>query len=192
MLENWRNCGLPDIGPLVVPMEALGSAMRSRAAVRQWRDFAASIAMRSTDARRAVAGIPRWAFASLLILWFLLLGEVGALSQVVACKPLLSTQTVREVRPSSPQPLPWSWHATIVADTSFCASRSGRFEMDFIRIKEYAPDLQFTQRFQWSQKQFDISMELSPDEAILEFRIGFISPCVCRDTSEFLIEPREK
>lgn len=128
----------------------------------------------------------------LLILLVLLPGTTSALSQVVACKPLLSAKGVREVRPSSSHPLPWKWHAKIVADTSFCATRSGNFEMDFVRIKEYAPDLQFTQTFRWAQNQFDISMELSPDEAILEFRIGFIAPCVCRETGELSIDPRVK
>ena len=91
---------------------------------------------------------------SLLILCFA--GRLtSVLSQVVACRPLLSPKAVREVRPSSSQPLPWKWHATIIADTSFCATRSGNFEVDFVRIKEYSSDLQFTQRFRWTQDQFD-------------------------------------
>lgn len=119
---------------------------------------------------KTMAGIRNRTFMSLVVLASLLLGATSAFSQVVACRPLLSTMTVREVRTPSQWPLPWRWHATIVADTSFCAVRSGNFEIDFVRIKEYAPDQQFTQTFRWSQDQFDISMELSPDEAILEFR----------------------
>jgi hypothetical protein len=129
---------------------------------------------------------------SLMILLFLLPGSTSALSQVLACRPLLSTKVVQEVRPSSSLPVPWRWHATVVADTSFCATRSGNFEMDFVRIKEYSPDLQFTQTFRWTQDQFDISMELSPDEAILEFRIGFVAPCVCREVGELSNDPRVK
>src|SRR5262249_14287398 len=114
----------------------------------------------------------------------------GALSQV-ACKPLLSIKSMREVRVLSLQALPWRWSATITADTRFCATRSGRFEVDFVRIKENSPDLQFTQNFRWSQTQFDVSIELSPDEAIGEFRIGFIAPCVCREINQLSTDSRE-
>jgi hypothetical protein len=192
MRKDWSSRGLPDIDPSVALVQAMRNEERGRATFRQTGEAASSIATPSVEAVTAPIGIRNRTFVLLLILLFSLLGATSALSQVVACKPLLSTRAVQEVRPSSPQPLPWKWQATIVADTGFCATRSGSFEMGFVRIKEYSPDLQFTQTFRWNQKQFDISMELSVDEAILEFRIGFIAPCVCRETSEFLIEPREK
>ena len=191
MQKNWSNRDLPDIDPSIALVQAMRSEKRDHAALWQSRAVAASIAPRSMGAGIAAAGIRTRTSICLLILLFLLPGATSAFSQV-ACKPLLSTKAAREVRASSPQALTWKWQATIVADTSFCATRSGNFEMDFVRIKEYSPDLQFTQTFRWSQKQFDVSMELSVDEAILQFRIGFIAPCVCRETSEFLIEPREK
>lgn len=98
----------------------------------------------------------------------------------IACKPLLTFRNVREVRgPSSPL-VPWTWQATIVADVRFCATRSGGFEIDFVRIKEYSPDLQFTERLPWHAGQFDVAFELTSDESILEYRIGFVAPCVCR------------
>ena len=99
----------------------------------------------------------------------------------VACKPVLSFRNVREVRRPIPPMVPWTWQATIVADARFCATRSGAFEIDFVRIKEYSPDLQFTERFRWDARQFDVSLELAYDESILEYRIGFIAPCVCRE-----------
>jgi hypothetical protein len=99
----------------------------------------------------------------------------------IACKPTLSFRNVREVRQPIPPLAPWTWRATIVADARFCATLSGSFEIDFIRIKEYSPDLQFTERFRWSAGQFDVSFELAADESILEYRIGFIAPCVCRE-----------
>jgi hypothetical protein len=99
----------------------------------------------------------------------------------IACKPTLSFRNVREVRqPMSPL-APWTWRATIITDARFCATRSGAFEIDFIRIKEFSTDLQFTERLRWSAGQFDVSFELTHDESILEYRIGFIAPCVCRD-----------
>jgi hypothetical protein len=98
----------------------------------------------------------------------------------VTCKPILSVKNVREVRTST-SPQPWTWNATIHANPIFCATRSGAFEIDFVRIKEYAPDLQFTAKFQWVSDQFDVAIELAADEAILDYRVGFIAPCVCRE-----------
>lgn len=110
------------------------------------------------------------------------LTATGTLS-AITCKPILSIKNVREIRISG-LPQPWTWRATIVADRSYCATRSGSFEIDFIRIKEYAPDVQFTEKFRWNFEQFDVSIELGADEAILDYRIGFIAPCVCRDYPE--------
>lgn len=98
----------------------------------------------------------------------------------VTCKPILTVKNVREVRTST-FPQPWTWTATIFADRTFCATRSGTFEIDFVRIKEYAPDLQFTEKFKWGTGQFEVTIELGADEAILNYRIGFIAPCVCRE-----------
>ena len=125
-----------------------------------------------------------------LILCFLLLAPSSSLSQV-ACKHFLSTKAVREVRAYTPT-LQWKWNATLNADNNHCATRSGNFEVDFVRIKENAPDLQFTQKFRWNQGQFDISMELTSDEAILDFRIGFIAPCVCREIDQLSVDYRSK
>jgi len=82
---------------------------------------------------------------------------------------------------SSLPAVPSRWSATIAADTSFCATRSGTFEIDFIRIRDNSPDLQFTQSFRWGQSPFDVAIELTPGEAILEFRIGFVASCPCRE-----------
>jgi hypothetical protein len=79
-------------------------------------------------------------------------------------------------------PGPWTWQATIAADVSSCATRSGAFEIDFIRIKKYAPDVRFTEKYRWNSDQFEVSFELTADEAIQEYRIGFIAPLyVCRE-----------
>jgi hypothetical protein len=117
-----------------------------------------------------------WLLASLLTF----ANAANALAEV-GCKPRLSIKNVSESRSASSLIAPRTWKASIVADTTFCATRSGGFEIDFVRIKEYSPDLQFTERLRWSAGQFDVSFELSIDESILEYRIGFIAPCVCRD-----------
>lgn len=208
--------GLPDINPSVTLVQVLCSdAMRGEekrhAMVRQewqreWEQeqerkidvpCAATDAMGASDAAshavsKAVTGRRSRTGAALLVLLMLLLGLTSAWSQAVTCRPVLSTKVVQEARPSFPQVLPWRWQATIVADASFCATRSGQFEMDFIRLKENAPDLQFTQAFRWTESQFEISMELSSDEAIAEFRIGFIAPCVCAETGRLLSNARTK
>jgi hypothetical protein len=99
----------------------------------------------------------------------------------VTCKPILSIRNVRELRTAERPVQPWTWKATIVADASYCATKSGNFEIDFIQITEYSPDMQFTEKYRWSSGQIDVSMELAADESILDYRIGFIAPCVCRD-----------
>jgi hypothetical protein len=194
MRESWSNRGLalPDIDPSVALAQVIRNEVKHRAIFWQRREIDAPSTTGSMRVGKAASGMRNRAFLSLLIPFVLLLGVTSALSQAVACKPLLSTKAVREVRSSSTQSLPWKWHATIMADTGFCATRSGNFEMDFVRIKEYSPDHQFAQTFRWTRDQFDVSMELSADEAILEFRIGFIAPCVCREVGNLSIDPRVK
>jgi hypothetical protein len=99
----------------------------------------------------------------------------------VTCKPILSIRNVRELRTADRPVQPWTWKATIVADASYCATKSGNFEIDFMRIKEYSLDMQFTEKYRWSPGQIDVSIGLAADESILDYRIGFIAPCVCRD-----------
>jgi hypothetical protein len=103
----------------------------------------------------------------------------GDAQPAITCKPILSIKNVRQLRaPIASQS--WTWTAIITADASYCATASGRFEIDFIRIKEHAPDLQFTETYQWFPGRFEVAVELAADEAILKYRIGFIAPCVCR------------
>ena len=127
-------------------------------------------------------------FTALLTISFLPTSTVSAWTQVV-CKPLLSVNGVQDVRPSVPA-LPRKWIVTINANTRHCATRSGSFEIDFVRIKENAPDLQFTEKFRWQQDKFSISTEMNSDESILSYRIGFVAPCVCRSIAD-LGEPEQ-
>jgi hypothetical protein len=188
-----RSQPLPDIDPSVALAQTMGSEHKHRALF--WTKRAMDRLANGTHSRRAgsaAAGRRNRILMVLLTVLVLLPGTAGAASRGEACRPLLSTKAVREVRPVTPRPLPWRWHATILADVSFCATRSGSFEVDFIRTKENAPDLQFTQKFRWTQDQFEVSTELSGDEAIVDFRIGFIAPCVCREVGELSDGPRMK
>jgi len=121
----------------------------------------------------------RGALTSLLACTFAASWAANALA-AIACKPILSIKNVRELRTAGRPVLPWTWKATVVADTSYCATKSGNFEIDVIRIKEYSADLQFTEKLRWSSGQFDVSFELAADESIHDYRIGFIAPCPCR------------
>ena len=103
----------------------------------------------------------------------------GALA-AITCKPILSIRNVRELRTANMPIQPWIWKATIVADDTYCATATGVFEIDFIQIKEYSPDVQFTERYKWTPGQFEVTMELAGDESIHDYRIGFIAPCVCQ------------
>ena len=136
------------------------------------------------------AAISRLLAKSVLTLCFILVTTSMSFSQV-ACKPFLSIASTKEAQRSTPA-LPWKWNATVVADNNHCATRSGSFEVDFLRIKENAPDLQFTEKFRWTEGQFDVSMELTSDEAILGFRIGFIAPCVCRQIDQLSVDYHPK
>ena len=118
--------------------------------------------------------------ASLLACSFVGIATIDSLAEI-SCRPLLSITNVREIRASLMAPAPWSWRASVVVDARFCATRYGNFEIDFIRIKEYAPDMQFTERFRWNSTQLDVPIDLVADEAIIGYRIGFVAPCVCRE-----------
>ena len=63
-----------------------------------------------------------------------------------ACKPVL---TVKEIRFSPIQQLQRIWTARLDVDASRCATSSGRFDINIIRLKETAPDLPFTEHFTW-------------------------------------------
>jgi hypothetical protein len=94
-----------------------------------------------------------------------------------ACKPVL---TVKEVRFSQVRLLQRVWTALLAVDASRCATSSGRFDINFIRLKEMAPDLPFTEQFTWSPGEIEVSVNFWADEAVLAYSIGTIAPCTCR------------
>jgi hypothetical protein len=96
----------------------------------------------------------------------------------VACKPII---TVKTVQMSAVQEMQRVWTAVLVVDSARCATSFGRFEIDFMREKEYAPDMQFTEQFDWKPGEIKVSLDLWWDEVVADYRIGFIAPCVCRE-----------
>jgi hypothetical protein len=96
----------------------------------------------------------------------------------ISCKPLLK---IEEVRFSEVRSLQRTWTAVVLVDAYNCATTHGRFDIDFIRLKETAGDMQFTQQFKWTPGRIEVSVDFWADEAVLDYRIGFVAPCVCRD-----------
>ena len=66
------------------------------------------------------------------------------------CKPEL---TVKDVTFSPIHNLQRTWTARIAVDAARCATESGRFQVNFVRLKETAPDMDFTEQFSWTAHQ---------------------------------------
>ncbi len=94
------------------------------------------------------------------------------------CKPVLS---LRDVRISEARNMQRTWTGTLVADASRCSTTSGPFEIQFTRLKEIAPDLDFTERFAWVSGQSEVSLDIWWDEWVENYRIAYIAACPCRD-----------
>src|SRR5262245_43587433 len=71
------------------------------------------------------------------------------------CKPVLA---LRDVRILEPHEMQRTWTGVLVADASRCSATSGLFDIQFTRLKELSPDLQFTERFTWVSGQPGLSL----------------------------------
>ena len=80
--------------------------------------------------------------SSLLAGSIVLFGATPDVAQQM-CKPGLS---VTEARISQARNMQRTWTATLTADASHCSTTSGQIEIEFTRLKESAPDMQFTER----------------------------------------------
>ena len=94
------------------------------------------------------------------------------------CKPTVTFGPAHFSEMSSAQRL---WSARLNVDASRCASRAGIFAIDFIRLIEFGPDLPFTERFAWRDGKVDVAVEFSANEAVLDYALGDVSSCVCRE-----------
>ncbi len=72
------------------------------------------------------------------------------------------------------------WTARVAVDASQCATTSGRFFIHIERLKESAPDLQFSQAFTWRPGAIEVAVDFAADEAVLDYSIGYVRPCACR------------
>ena len=104
-----------------------------------------------------------------------------AITQLAAgelCRPALS---FKEVRFSEVRNLQRTWSAALAVDASRCAGTSGHFDLVVTREKENAPDLQCVERFTGKVQRIDISLDFSHDEAVHDYSIAYVEPCVCRE-----------
>ena len=93
------------------------------------------------------------------------------------CRPALA---VKEVRFSDIQQAQRVWTARVDVDASRCAARSGRFEVEFTRVKETGLDVTFSEAFSWRPGEIEVSTVFSEDEAVANYAIAYLAPCGCR------------
>jgi hypothetical protein len=94
------------------------------------------------------------------------------------CEPTLA---VNEARISEAWSMQRTWTAVLTVDVSHCSTTSGQFEIEFTRLKESAPDMQFTERFTWLPGKTKISLDVWWDEWLENYRVARIAPCSCRN-----------
>jgi hypothetical protein len=92
------------------------------------------------------------------------------------CRPTLSLKDVRFSEIHQSQRV---WTAQLAVDASGCAARSGRFDIEFTRLKETGPDLTFSETFAWTPGQVDVSTMFWEDEGVLDYAIAYVAPCAC-------------
>ncbi len=93
------------------------------------------------------------------------------------CRPDL---TIKEVTFTPIHDLHRTWSARIAVDASRCATASGRFAVDFVRFKETAPDIHFTEQFRWTPGEIEVASDFAADEAVADYTIT-AAACPCRE-----------
>ena len=107
---------------------------------------------------------------------------LAAMPPAVGQQPLCRPQLVLDVARLSPvHGLQRWWSATVSVDAAPCAVRKGRFAIDFIRTKENAPDLTFSEGFTWTAGGLNVSAAFWEEEAPLTAVIAHVTPCSCRE-----------
>jgi hypothetical protein len=96
------------------------------------------------------------------------------------CKPVLAFQNVR-FSPMQPETMERTWSATLSVDASRCATTAGRFEILFSRLKENAPEIDFTEAFTWQPVSVQVSVNFWADEAVEAYWLHNIAACPCRE-----------
>ena len=116
--------------------------------------------------------------SGLLAAGILLAGMAPAVGQQPLCRPQLVLKDA-QLSPTHGQQRWWS--ARVNVDAAGCAAREGRFAIDFVRMKENAPDVTFSEGFTWMAGGLNISAVFWEDEAPLTALIAHVTPCSCRE-----------
>jgi hypothetical protein len=99
------------------------------------------------------------------------------------CRPALTLNQV-QFSPIRTTRLQRNWTAVVSVDASRCAPNShGYFDLVLTRLSENAPDLEFREPLFWSPPTVNVDLTFAADEAVENFRIENVTPCVCRDRS---------
>jgi hypothetical protein len=104
------------------------------------------------------------------------------------CRPALTLNEVQFSGMTEPT-LERTWTGVVSVDASACTADSkGYFDIVFRRLSENAPDLDFRKQYVWSAPSFvwpapsvSVGAAFAADEAVAQYRIENITPCVCRD-----------
>jgi hypothetical protein len=110
-----------------------------------------------------------------LALGFVLSSVTQTMAQV-DCRPSL---TFKELKWSEPQNQMRKWTGVLSVDATRCKATSGPFEIKFIRLKEFGPDLLFTEKFLWSPGLVEVSLDFWWDESVDDYWIGDVLSCGC-------------
>jgi hypothetical protein len=95
------------------------------------------------------------------------------------CHPALSISDVHftEMQPPTHSR---TWSAAVLVDAARCtANATGTFDIVFVREKETAPDLEFSERFVWRAPSVNAQVDFAADEAVQSYRSDNVTPCNC-------------
>ncbi len=94
-----------------------------------------------------------------------------------SCEPSL---TISSPKMSDMRGSVRTWSAAVTANASACSNKSGRFSIEFTRLLEFGPDVNFVEQFEWVEGTSRIELEFSPYEAVQRHQIRHVEPCSCR------------
>src|SRR6266850_4457078 len=96
-----------------------------------------------------------------------LLGVTHAAAEPL-CQPVLTIEALHFANVDVSQRV---WTAQLDVDASRCAAASGRFAIDFVRLKEGAPDLRFTEHFTWKPGRDRKSTRLNSSHLVISYAV---------------------
>ena len=107
------------------------------------------------------------------------IGDAASAAGDRICKPALTFADVK-FSPVDRETMQRTWTATVLVDAARCATSSGRFEILFARLKENAPEVDFTEVFEWRGNAVQVAVDFWADEAVDAYWATGIEECPCR------------